>query len=317
MSAEVAAASVQGTVGLPLDFSPFIARTTAVHSAIAPLAYDCVKLIFVRAGEATLLSEFGSRRVVPGDVAMLAANTLCGSRPVDSITVTTLYIDHDYLVDHVFWQYASILTCRLEARDIVDAVYAEPAQVLRLGVERAGQVLPWLDEMVALSVGGVQPERFYRMQALLFAVIDIIAPHVKITTARESPTQRRTACPTIPRHRQFVPLRSEARQAAELLRDTPERRWTLADLANAVHLSPSQLGRVFVDAFGKTPIAYLTMVRTERMAALLRQTDETIAGVARRAGWGDPDYAARQFRRSIGLTPRQYRELRIRDVVAG
>ena len=51
----------------------------------------------------------------------------------------------------------------------------------------------------------------------------------------------------------LMSLSNEARQAAEQLRRTPERRWTLAELARSVHLSPSQLGRVFVDAYGKAP----------------------------------------------------------------
>lgn len=78
-------------------------------------------------------------------------------------------------------------------------------------------------------------------------------------------------------------------------------------LANEVHLSRSQVGRLFVEAFGKSPIAYLTMLRTERMAALLRTTDTPIAKIAQEVGWSDPDFAARQFRRSVGVTPRSYR----------
>ena len=78
-------------------------------------------------------------------------------------------------------------------------------------------------------------------------------------------------------------------------------------LAEAVHLSLSQAGRVFVDAYGESPIAYLTMQRAEQMARLLRTSDTPIAVIAREVGWGDPDFAARQFRRSVGLTPSRYR----------
>lgn len=80
-------------------------------------------------------------------------------------------------------------------------------------------------------------------------------------------------------------------------------------LANEVHLSRSQVGRLFVEAFGKSPIAYLTMLRTERMAALLRTTDTPIAKIAQEVGWSDPDFAARQFRRSVGIAPSRHRAL--------
>lgn len=83
----------------------------------------------------------------------------------------------------------------------------------------------------------------------------------------------------------------------------------MTELAQEVHLSKSQVGRVFVEAYGKSPIAYLTMLRAERMADLLRATDAPIALVAREVGWSDPDFAARQFRRSIGMTPSRYRAM--------
>ncbi|KID28369.1 Helix-turn-helix domain [Prauserella sp. Am3] len=62
-------------------------------------------------------------------------------------------------------------------------------------------------------------------------------------------------------------------------------RWTLAELAAEVHLSPSQLGRVFTAAFGKSPIAYLTMLRVEKMVSLLRTTDASVSVIAEKVGW--------------------------------
>lgn len=81
----------------------------------------------------------------------------------------------------------------------------------------------------------------------------------------------------------------------------------MKELAGYVHLSTSHLSKVFVDAFGKSPLAYLTMLRAEELARLLRATDMTVAAAGRMVGWRDPDYAGRQFRRCVGLTPRQYR----------
>lgn len=69
-------------------FTPILARSRTLHRPIDPAAYDCVKLIFVRDGSAILLSEFGEKPVAVGDVVALAANTLCGSEPEGSITVT-------------------------------------------------------------------------------------------------------------------------------------------------------------------------------------------------------------------------------------
>lgn len=311
-------AVLSGDTGPPQrQFSPLIAQTRSLHSTVDPIAYDCVKVIVVRAGSALLFSEFGSRHVNVGDVIVLAANTLCGAEPEGWVTTTTLYLDRDYVIDQVFWQYAEQFTDRFDAKQFLDTSYAEPAQVVRLGEDRAGLLMPWLDELAALSVEGLAPERFYRAQSLLFAVLDVIVPHLSVTERRTTRTQRPAARPSVPRHRQFVALREEARRAANLLRDKPERRWTLGELAEAVHLSPSQFGRVFVEAFGKSPIAYLAMLRAERMAHLLRTTDTPISLIARNVGWGDADFAARQFRRSVGVTPSRFRSMSRRSVGGG
>lgn len=110
-----------------------------------------------------------------------------------AITVTALYLDRDYVIDQIFWQHMSLLTDRLDAQELAQELYSEPAQILRLGADRVGMLMPWLDELVALSLDGGALERFFRMQSLLFAVLDVIAPYVKTTTSRNSSTQRRSA----------------------------------------------------------------------------------------------------------------------------
>lgn len=290
-------------------YSPLAARTQSTHTPIGPVAFDCVKIIVLRGGSARLFSEFGCRHVNVGDVVVLAANTLCGAEPEEWVTTTTLYLDRDYVVDQVFWQYAAQFNTRHEASDFLDVHYAEPAQIVHIGEQRAGLLMPWLDELAALSLDGVPPARFYRAQALLFAVLDVVVPLLALTEVRATPTQRSAAIPSQPRHRRFRPLRGEARQVASLLSGRIARRWTTCELAEAVHLSPSQLRRVFADAYGKSPIAYLTMLRVERMADLLQTTDSPIALIANTVGWSDPDFAARQFRRSLGVSPNEYRRI--------
>lgn len=155
----------------------------------------------------------------------------------------------------------------------------------------------------------LEPDHFYRVQSLFFAIVDILSPYIAVTGTRVSPTQRLTCRPAIPRHRTFAPLRAEARQAGDLLRQSVGHHWTIDELASEVHLSASHLSRVFAEAFGKAPMAYLTMLRVEKLAYLLRTTERTIAALSSEVGWADPDYAGRQFRRSVGLTPRQYRSM--------
>lgn len=268
-----------------------------------------MKLIVVRDGSAILFSEFGEQPVKPGDAILLGANVLCGSEPEGHITVTTIYADTDFLLDQLFWQYADVLSDRLAAQGLADTIYTEPAQVLRMGENRSGLLMPWLDEMVALSVDGAGRQRFHRMQALWFSVIDQVAPYVGVSPMRTSPLQRARIRPTLPRHRGSRPLRTEVRQVRDSLRSDIAHSWTLPELAADVYLSTKQLAHVFAEAYGKTPLAYLTMLRVQEMARLLRETDLTIAAAGRRVGWRSRNRATTAFRECVGITPSRYRAM--------
>ncbi|SMX77787.1 Helix-turn-helix domain-containing protein [Brevibacterium aurantiacum] len=287
------------------DFSVIVARTNTTHTPKGPHAFDCVQLTVVRSGSAILFGEFGHRHLNIGNVALIAPSTLFGIEPESWATITTLYIDRDFLLDQIFWQHANHFSDRFDTQDFLDTNFRDPALTINLGEKRVGHLMPWLDELVALSVDGPDPERFYRIQSLFFSVLDVLAPSLVAQSASRHP--HASVRPTLPRHRPFIAMRAEAREAAEMLREALAEHWTLDRLAKAVHLSPSQVGRVFRETFGKTPIAYLTMLRAEQMAHLLRTTDDSIATIAEQVGWTDPDYAGRLFRRSIGLAPRKYR----------
>ena len=291
----------------PRVFEPMIARTRTIHRPVGPVAYDCVKVIVVRSGSAILYSEFGDRPVKPGDVVLLGANVLCGSQPEGHITVSTLYLDTDYVVDQFFWQHAAILSDRFDAAGRVEEVYSEPAQILRLGEERSGMLMPWVDELVALSVENQFRTRFHRMQALWFMIADVFVPYVQVSPVRQNPAQRVRARPALPRDRRFLPLREEVREVARHLRDTPEHSWSLAEMAAMVHLSTSQFGRVFADAYGLSPLGYLAMRRAQRLAELLRESDLPVEEAMRRVGWHSRGHAARLFRQYVGTTPLRYR----------
>lgn len=298
---------------MPIDFEmailyhPFVARTSSIYRPVGPVAYDCVKVVVVRDGSAFVFSEFGHQPVKPVDVILLGANVLAGSEPEGHITVTTIYLETDYVLDQVRWQYAAYLEDRLYAQQFVEAAYTEPAQILRLGEKRAGLLLPWLDELVALSVDGDFVRHYFRIQALWFQIAYVIAPFITVSPARISPSQRAHIRPTLPRDRRFKPLRVEVRQAVTLLREQPARRWTLDDLADEVHLSPSRLSSVLVEAYGKTPLAFLTMIRAEHLAKLLRETDLTVTAAMQRVGWHSRSHATRLFREYVGVTWRTKR----------
>ncbi|MGP9695114.1 helix-turn-helix transcriptional regulator [Brachybacterium sp. AOP25-B2-12] len=274
------------------------------------MVYDCLKVAFIRSGSAIVFSEFGHQPVSVGDAILLGPNVLFSTEPEEHVTLTAIYVDTDYALDQFFWQHSTVLHDRLDAQGFAEKVYSEPAQILRLGQDRSGMVTPWLDEMVALSIEGCFPERFNRLQALWFAIIDILAPYIRISSVRLTPLQRARSRPVLPRSRRFAPVRREALLAREALHEDAAHPWTLRELASTVRLSPQQLTRVFAEAFGKTPIAYLTMLRVQEMARLLRETNLPVAAAGRRVGWSSRSRATEAFTEHIGLSPSRYRAMR-------
>jgi PAS domain S-box-containing protein len=83
----------------------------------------------------------------------------------------------------------------------------------------------------------------------------------------------------------------------------------VADLAQLVGISVSQLERDFIAVLGIPPRRYVTNVRFETALELLK-TDDSIADVAHACGYSDQSAFTRRFRAAIGMSPREYRRAR-------
>jgi AraC-like DNA-binding protein len=79
------------------------------------------------------------------------------------------------------------------------------------------------------------------------------------------------------------------------------------DLARAARLSPAHFSREFRRAFGESPHQYLLTRRLERAAALLRNTDRTVADICLTVGLRSAGSFTTSFGRAFGLSPAAYR----------
>lgn len=98
-----------------------------------------------------------------------------------------------------------------------------------------------------------------------------------------------------------------ARDTHALIHQHPEFPWTSDSLAAAVRVSRATLHRHFTRSLGTTPMRYLEQWRMQRAAQLLRASDEPIQGVPASVGYSSPHAFSRAFRRTHGMSPRQYR----------
>jgi AraC family L-rhamnose operon transcriptional activator RhaR/AraC family L-rhamnose operon regulatory protein RhaS len=82
----------------------------------------------------------------------------------------------------------------------------------------------------------------------------------------------------------------------------------LEDLSARCGLSARQFLRVFKEHYGATPIDYVLRLRVHHAARLLQTTRAAVIDIAGASGFSDGNYFARQFRRVMGASPREYRE---------
>ena len=82
---------------------------------------------------------------------------------------------------------------------------------------------------------------------------------------------------------------------------------SVADLALAAGLSEAHFSREFRRAFGETPHRYLRSRRLERAAALLRDTDWTVAEVCFGVGLRSVGSFTSSFTRAFGWPPTAHR----------
>ncbi len=83
---------------------------------------------------------------------------------------------------------------------------------------------------------------------------------------------------------------------------------TVAELAQAAHVSTGYLHRVFKERHGCGPARALELVRLARAATALVRSNDTIAEVSTQCGFSNPYHFSRRFRLTYGQPPGGFRQ---------
>ncbi len=105
----------------------------------------------------------------------------------------------------------------------------------------------------------------------------------------------------------YVPLARHLVRAKDLADARYFEPLDVADLARASGLSKAHFSREFRRAFGESPHAYLLTRRLERAAALLRNTDHSVADICFSVGLQSVGSFTTSFTRTFGVPPSAYR----------
>jgi AraC family transcriptional regulator, alkane utilization regulator len=96
-------------------------------------------------------------------------------------------------------------------------------------------------------------------------------------------------------------------RALALVHADPARKWTAEDLAREAGSSRTVLAERFKALLGRPPIDYVTSWRIQLAADRLRNSSDSIAGIAADIGYESEAAFNRAFKRVTGLTPGRWR----------
>ncbi|EOD67632.1 AraC family transcriptional regulator [Amycolatopsis vancoresmycina DSM 44592] len=110
-------------------------------------------------------------------------------------------------------------------------------------------------------------------------------------------------------------VRPAVLQAISSIRERYFEPITLADLASEVFVSRFHFSRMFADATGVTPGRFLTAVRLFEAKRLLLTTSLNVSDIVCSVGYSSVGTFTSRFSRAVGMTPTQYREPQVAELL--
>ncbi len=257
---------------------PILSARLQVTDPVAPHIHDFCELALIVEGRVVHRTADGEQPITRGQaVAVRPGNWHAFDRPRDC-TVINIYLGPRLLLTDLAWclGHPALVRLLLHGGASTDA----------LPPDRLAEVCGWLDQLADQRPAGL--EQAIVQRSLLGCVLGRLA-ELTIAAAGSSMITR--------------PVQIALTEMSGDL----ARPWTVEELAGVAAVSPSQLHRLFRAEVGSTPLGWLTRSRAERFAVLLLGRDDTVAGIGRRVGWPDPNYASRRFRQVYGISPSEYR----------
>ena len=249
-------------------------------------------------GEEFPLWPFGLERVRRRDVLVIPEGGLHGYEEAAKCRLINLLFAPHRLPLQLLDLYTHPGYRRLFMTDVetFERLGGYPRLTLPPGVFR--QVRGCLKEIIRIEQGDA-PGRRCRMMGYLMVILSLLAD----------------LCGGKPE--EAPPARGGVDRVVRFLNGNFQRQIRLEELARMAAMSENSLLHHFSGMIGTTPMKYLTRLRIRYAAELLHNTDMPVAEVAESAGFADPAYFSRAFRRETGLAPLDYRSSGRRDFCGG
>lgn len=253
-----------------------------VDEARLPHGHSFMELVVVESGTGLHRTHAGARRIVAGSVLAIRPGRWHAFDEPEGLVIWDVYIASRALAGEL----AALRTDPLLAALISSEIGYGGTATARLNLS---SIEPHLIALSAPPAAGAG-DPLTRLGHLL-VVLGELLPALVDLGSDEHPK----------------PVRRAVISATDLLHRDPAASWTLPELARQVHTSAPYLCRCFARELGISPLRYLERFRLELAAQLLLESDVSITEIGARVGMCDPNYLARRFRATHGMSPSQYR----------
>ncbi|MBC8732702.1 helix-turn-helix domain-containing protein [Paraburkholderia sp. UCT2] len=187
-------------------------------------------------------------------------------------------------------------------RDLIDSV----AQQMGLDASRElslGDAMRFNDPLIAAMLAALH--RAARDPADSRLYVDTLAHALVAHLLQHYSSGNDARRGGVTRPERLVPRR--IRRVTEYIRTNLAEDLAIAELAEQAGLSSFHFARVFRRETGETPHQFVTRLRLEEAARLLRATDRTVLQIALEVGFENASHFSVQFKRGYGATPLAYR----------
>lgn len=96
--------------------------------------------------------------------------------------------------------------------------------------------------------------------------------------------------------------------AVDYIKENFRRGVTVKELASVLRVSPRQLHRRFLEAFGTSPQAFIIKLRIQAACEALQQEGAQIIDVSTNLGFCDQSAFTQLFQKHVGMTPLKYQQ---------
>lgn len=96
--------------------------------------------------------------------------------------------------------------------------------------------------------------------------------------------------------------------ALQFMEENLEKNLSLQQLADYTGYSPSHFSMIFKKHVGHSPLSYFNLLKIKKACCLLETTEMKINQISSMTGFGDALYFSRLFTKTIGVSPKKYRE---------